>query len=62
MDGDAPLVVSVSYGMSGALGSVQRQRDRSAIADKVAPPCLGLRQVCVDIDSRHRGGGMPPEY
>ena len=50
MDGHAAFVVSVSYGMSGALGSVQRQRNWSAIADKVAPPRLGVRQVCGDID------------
>ena len=50
MNGHAPLVVSVSHGMSGALDSVQRQRQLRTVADEVAPPRLGVRQVCRDLD------------
>ncbi len=50
MNGHAPLVVSVSHGMSGALDSVQRQRHWRTVADEVAPPRLGVRQVCRDLD------------
>ena len=43
MDGHAALVVSVSHGMSAALGAVERQRNGTAFADEVAPPRLGVR-------------------
>jgi hypothetical protein len=50
MDRHAPIAVSVSHGMPSALGSVEPQRYRGAIAHKVAPPRLGVGHVCGDVD------------
>ena len=45
-----PLSSRCATRVSGALGSVQRQRQRSAVAEEVAPPRLGVGQVRGDVD------------
>ena len=49
-DGHAPVVVAMRDGMSGALDSVERHRHRSAVAEEVAPPRLGVGHVRGDVD------------
>src|SRR6202000_2994851 len=49
-DGDATVLVAIRDGMSGVLYSVQGQRHWSSLTEEVAPPRLGVGQVCANLD------------
>lgn len=67
MDSDChmPVFVSPCHGVSSVLASLESHRQRRTVAQKVAPPSLGVGQVCVDFEIVtpaavcHRGAERP---